>query len=122
MFADFIITSAADDGTSTALPFRIVGLLPNPAGTDAGNEVVRVRNVSASDDSLDGWSIVDRAGNTRDLAGQVAAGQDLAITLSGAAILNNSGGGDGVRLLSPDGLEADEVSYTPSQVSSGGGD
>ena len=122
VFADFVVTSADDDEDGvTDLPFRIVGLLPNPHGVDAGNERVTVRNVSSADSSLAGWTIIDRAENSRSLDGTVPAGEEIVVTLSGAAMLNNSGGGDTVRLLSPApaSIEADEVTYAASQVASG---
>ncbi len=76
--------------------------------------------MSSADSSLAGWTIIDRAENSRSLDGTVPAGEELVVTLSGAVMLNNSGGGDTVKLMSPApvSIEADEVTYVASQVAS----
>ena len=41
-------------------PFRIVEVLPNPEGTDAGNESMTVRNTSADSADFTGWVTTTR--------------------------------------------------------------
>ena len=98
---------------------RIVALLPNPAGTDAGNEQVTIRNDSASDVNLTGWVLRDRAGNEFALGGTVQTATPLVITMGVFSMpLNNSG--DEVSLIDDQGIVRHQVEYQGSQVTAGG--
>jgi len=98
---------------------RIVALLPNPAGTDAGNEQVTIRNDSAADVNLTGWVLRDRAGNEFALGGTVQTATPLVITMDVFSMpLNNSG--DEVSLIDDQGIVRNQVEYQGSQVTAGG--
>jgi hypothetical protein len=42
---------------------KIVALLPNPQGTDAGNEQVTIANSTNKSVTLQDWKLIDKAGN-----------------------------------------------------------
>lgn len=98
---------------------RIVELLPNPVGDDAGHETVTLKNFGDQDVSLVGWRLVDRAGNEFDLSGSLAVGEELTITLPAGELPLNNSGGDEVSLFADDGSEQDRVHYSSSQAASG---
>lgn len=115
VYADFVFAEE-DEGGEAGLV--IAAALPNPEGTDANNEQVRLHNGTDADIDLDGWRLVDRAENEFDLAGTIGAGAEIEVLLSPHTMpLNNSG--DEIRLLDPDGLEVGRKSYTKSQVHAG---
>ena len=76
-----IATFVFNDQPVDLAEVRIVALLPNPAGTDAGNEQVTIRNDSASGVNLAGWVLRDRAGNEFALGGMVQTADALVITM-----------------------------------------
>jgi endonuclease/exonuclease/phosphatase family metal-dependent hydrolase len=97
---------------------RIAGLLPNPNGSDPGNENVRLRNTGSAGVDVAGWTLSDEANNTVSLAGTIAAGADLIINLgAGQMPLNN--GGDEIELQNDSGQLVHIVSYLGSDVSPG---
>lgn len=117
VFAEFVF-GAEEPGGPPASDMRIVSVLPNPNGTDAGREQVVIGNFTASSVNLSGWKLKDRSGNQFSLSGSVAAGGRLTITLPANNLpLNNDG--DDVMLLDPQGQERHRVSYTGSQAQSG---
>lgn len=96
----------------------IVALLPNPKGTDAGHEQVTVGNSTGEVVKLDGWKLIDNAGNVFLLSGKVETGKSLIVTMTAATMpLNNNG--DTVALIGPDGVGRSRVSYSESQARSG---
>jgi len=101
--------------TPQAVRIELFSALPNPVGTDAGNEKISVINRGDSVESLTGWIIEDLAGSRVTLSGTIQPGQILDFTPT-RAILNNTGG-DTLRLLNPGGTEIDTGSY--SSVSEG---
>jgi endonuclease/exonuclease/phosphatase family metal-dependent hydrolase len=113
--AEFIFggdNEPAPDGT------RILSLLPNPTGPDAGNEQITLKNFSSASITLTGWKLRDRAGNEFSLQGSVAGNGERTITLpAGVLPLNNDG--DQVSLSDENGILRHQVSYTAAQVSAG---
>ena len=96
----------------------ILSLLPNPNGTDRGNEQVTIRNLTDNAVDLNGWKLRDRAGNEFLLSGIVPANGTHIITMSTFSMpLNNSG--DDVLLIDPQGHTRHHVSYSASEAGSG---
>ena len=97
---------------------RIVALLPNPEGPDPGNEWIKLKNDTASEVDLNGWTLRDEANHTVALSGTIAAGEERQIDLAdGELPLNNSG--DEVELIDVAGDSVDFATYTGGQASSG---
>ena len=102
----------------TAPGAKIVAILPNPAGRDAGRETVTVKNTSTAALSLQGWTLGDKAENEMSLnAITLVPGATEEITVQGSLSLNNKG--DEVTLRDADGNEIDKVSYGSDDVISG---
>lgn len=96
----------------------VVALLPNPNGTDAGHEQVTIGNSTGDPVNLDGWKLIDKAGNVYLLSGRVEAGKSLVVTMTEATMpLNNNG--DTVALIDGNGVGVSRVSYAESQARSG---
>jgi endonuclease YncB( thermonuclease family) len=97
---------------------KIVALLPNPKGLDAGNEQVTIANSRNDSLILRGWKLVDRAGNEFALAGTVAAKKSLVLTMTESTMpLNNNG--DEILLIDAQKVVRSQVWYTKDQVRSG---
>jgi hypothetical protein len=97
---------------------RIVAALPNPVGGDAGNETVTLLNTRSEPIDLAGYRLQDdEPGSGMALHGVVAGGETVRIRLDASVRLSNRG--DTLRLVSPDNVALDEVSYTRSQAASG---
>ena len=96
----------------------IVALLPNPEGPDAGNEQVTIRNSTKEPLNLDGWKLIDKAGNMFLLENSIQPGKSLVVTMTETTMpLNNNG--DIVILIDADGVGRNRVSYSGSQVKAG---
>ena len=115
------------DGAAPSSCVIINEFLPNPSGTDRGQEFVELVNTSAEDISLEGWSLSDEVGSDRHVfSGTLSAGAGLVVFDMGehddipAAIvstssylsLNNSG--DTITLHDSTGAPVDVVGYTTS--------
>ncbi len=96
---------------------RIVALLPNPVGQDAGSETVTLRNDSGNVVDLTNWTLRDRSGNAMPLGGSIAPGATLEITAANRLSLNNDG--DEIALLDGQSAERSKVDYDGSEVQSG---
>jgi len=97
---------------------QIVALLPNPKGTDAGNEQVTFTNATDEPVSLRGWKLIDKAGNVFLLEGKVDPRTSSVVTMTEATMpLNNNG--DEVLLIDTGNVGRSRVSYTENQVRSG---
>ena len=97
---------------------RIVALLPNPQGIDAGNEQVTIGNSTNEPVNLKGWKLIDKAGNVYLLEGKVVPRTTLIVTMRESTMpLNNNG--DEVLLIDADRVGRSRVSYAESQVRSG---
>ncbi|MCL5667290.1 MAG: lamin tail domain-containing protein [Patescibacteria group bacterium] len=96
-------------------------IVPNPSGTDEGNEAVELYNASTSAVNLDGWfldGLLDDSSHDKayPLAGlDIAPGEYLAVVIpEGYFKFYNSSSansGDSAVLLFPDKTEADSVAY-----------
>ena len=97
----------------------IIALLPNPKGTDAGGEQVTIAKAwGSSSVNLDGWKLIDKAGNVFPLAGKLDSKKPLIVTMTESTMpLNNNG--DEVVLIDAEGVGRSRVSYVESQVRSG---
>ena len=97
---------------------EIAAMLPNPNGTDEGNEQVMISNGTDKDVDLDGWKMLDQAGNRYQLSGRVQAGRGVTITLDPPTMpLNNNG--DSILLFDADGVPVCRVTYSEKQVRAG---
>jgi endonuclease YncB( thermonuclease family) len=97
---------------------RIVALLPNPTGRDAGNEQVTIGNSTDEPVNLRGWKLIDRAGNVFPLDGKIDPRESLIVTMTESTMpLNNNG--DEVLLIGADGVGRSRVTYSERQVRSG---
>lgn len=137
-----------DDPPVVPLPMlavRIASVLPDPAGTDAGHEVVSLRATprpititaaaaNAADAtssgvpvespvvppsiSLDGWHIRDFSNRSMKLSGTLSAGEVRPFTIRrGSFSLNNTG--DVVILIDAAGRVVHRVEYTAADVKTG---
>ncbi len=119
--------SCPAEGEDPASCVIINEFLPNPSGTDRGQEFVEIVNTSEEDISLEGWSLSDASSSDRHVfSGTLAAGAGLVVFDTGehgdvpAAIvststylsLNNSG--DTITLHDASGGDIDVVDYTTS--------
>src|SRR5262249_31086808 len=96
------------------LRIRIVAALVNPLGGDQGKETVTLLNVTDRSQPLAGWAIANRNKAKFGLAGNIAAGATLTVTLPVDVPLSNDGGL--ITLLDASGLKVHGVSYTKAQV------
>ncbi len=104
--------------TDTISEVKIVTILPNPAGVDAGHETVTLKNNSDVAQSLQDWILRDAADHTMSLGPvTLAPGASEEVTATGNLSLNNNG--DEITLLDADGNERSKVVYTAGQVVTG---
>lgn len=90
-------------------PVFILALLPDPIGSDDGNETVILGNGSGADISIDQWELADDDGDSFPLSGEVPAGGSRTIRLSDSLRLGNDG--DTVVLKNPQGDAVQSVTY-----------
>ena len=110
---EYLSLDAELDGTE----LRILSLLPNPKGKDAGNEQVTLVNTSKKAVSLRGWSLRDKEKNVYGLSGSIAANGRRVITMkSNSMPLNNDG--DTIMLVQGN-TSRHTVSYTKKQAGNG---
>ena len=122
VFADFVFGADAvgrcEMNRMNHDGLKIVALLPNPVGVDAGREEVTLRNTSSTNINLAGWRLRDRAGDVYLLSGIVPAGGLLKIVMRDHTMpLSNSG--DEVTLITPLGISKPMLRYTASQADEG---
>ena len=98
-------------------PLRILTLLPNPKGKDAGKEQVTLLNTSKKAVSLRGWLLRDKAKNVYGLAGSIAANSRRIVTMKNNSMpLDNDG--DTVTLVQGN-TARQTVRYTKKQAGNG---
>jgi hypothetical protein len=115
VYADFVL---GDEPMPPQLGVRIVSLLPNPTGEDAGREQITIANGTGSALDLTGWTLRDRGQNIFSLGGSIAAGTERTVVLSPNTMpLNN--GGDEVFLIDAGGMIRHKVTYQAGQVQLG---
>jgi len=96
---------------------RILSLLPNPKGKDAGKEQVTLVNASKKAVPLRGWSLRDKAKNVFGLSGSIAANGRRVITMKNNSMpLDNDG--DTIRLVQGN-TTRHTVSYNKKQAGNG---
>ena len=96
---------------------RILSLLPNPKGKDAGKEQVILVNTSEKAVSLRGWSLRDKAKNVYGLSGSLAANGRRVITMRNNGMpLDNDG--DTIVLVHSSAVRH-TVSYNKKQADNG---
>ena len=95
----------------------VSALLPNPKGTDRGNEWVEVTNGTNKSVDLKGWQLKDKSKHVFKLIGKLAAGKKMRFKLPGTFPLTNTG--DTISLLDAGGKEVDSVSYIKGQATDG---
>jgi hypothetical protein len=118
VLAKFNFPAGKDGEPQPAGGLRIVGLLPNPVGDDAGREEVHLKNNGAAAIDLQGWRLIDKGANTFHPSGTIQPGATLKIVLpAGQLPLNNTG--DTVKLFDPNGNEVHVVIYTKAQAGEG---
>ena len=107
------------DGNVVAGTLRIVAALVNPEGHDPGHETVTLINTGAAAQTLDGWRLTDKNGNSDALGGSLGPGDALRVTLDGnGAQLSNKGGK--LSLVDPGGRSVHTVTYSKGQARTDG--
>lgn len=96
----------------------IVGVLPNPAGRDRGNEWVTIINLTPEAVSIDGWAIEDNNGRVA-LQGTIEPGESKRIQGEELGPLRLSNSEDIVTLWDADDQRIDRVRYSEGQVKEG---
>ena len=96
---------------------KIVEFLPNPTGTDTGNEYIKLFNADTKDINLRNWILDDIEGGSTPFTinrdSIIKKGDYLSFFNSETKIsINNDG--DSVRLFDPDKKLIDSISYTGS--------
>lgn len=119
-------TTESGSAAATARPIRdlIGGAAPapasvyleralvNPAGPDAGKEVVVIGNLTNADVALDGWHLVDRTNRTTPLTGlTLGPGGSGLVPLDGTGVQLGNNGGNLV-LRDAAGRQVDAVVFT----------
>lgn len=97
---------------------RIVAVLPDPPGEDAGQERVDLHNFSKKVVSLKGWQLLDRVGKRFPLQGSLAPGRTRRIVI-GANTLTLDDSGDEVLLVDAHSNVRHRVEYRSDDVKYG---
>jgi len=101
---------AVDDTGSLATDsITITNALPNPSGTDAGNETVTLTYSGSDITDISGWSLRDQSGRTYTFgSGTQLKPEDNEIRLLVNSMpLNNSG--DTITLFDPSGVQVGDI-------------
>lgn len=117
---DNATTAAPAPSPSATVPtrkdakIRIIAALVNPKGTERGNEVVTLLNITPEAVDLTGWNLMDRSAAKLPLNGTLAAGGIVQFKGVGKFSLANTG--DTITLVNPQGEQIDQVPYTAAQA------
>ena len=124
----FLGAAADGDGTGNggggisviAGSIRIVAALVNPEGHDAGKETLTLINTGPAQESLDGWRLEDKNGQSQSLSDvTIAAGETVRLRLAPSGVqLSNKGGR--VSLIDASGHAVHTVSYSKGQAKTNG--
>lgn len=99
------------------VPVQIRAAILNPIGPDVTTadpkESVYLTNRTTQDIKVDGWTLVNRNGNTQALSGVLKAQSSTAFAVPNCPLSNNGGT---ITLLDAEGLKVDGVSYTKQQA------
>ena len=94
-------------------PVRIIAALVNPIGAAPEDETVTLINFGPIEIDLNGWTIVDRLGNSCALDAIFQSGATKVVHLPQDVQLGNKGGT--ITLLDQNKLKVHGVSYTKKQ-------
>lgn len=112
---------AVDDTRSPETDsITITNALPNPSGTDAGNETVTLTYTGSDITDISGWSLRDRADRTYTFPSgtELNPGDNEIRLFINSMPLNNSG--DTIILLDPTGVQFGDIfEYSASDVQAG---
>jgi hypothetical protein len=102
--------------TSSGRPEGLIKIIAARIGDIGGPEKssVTILNISNSEISLNGWSIVDTEGNRMYLYGKINPGIVKALSIIGPLNLPNNGGL--ITLIDDQGTKVDGVAYTNSSI------
>ncbi|MBL7740229.1 MAG: S8 family serine peptidase [Chitinophagaceae bacterium] len=109
------IAMKATNGVTTA-KVKIVSALVDPAGADTGKEKIALKNTTATNTDLSGWSI-EVKGKKQTLNVVLNSGQSKTISLNGPVKLANTGGT--IKLLDKQQQVVDTATYKKQQVKKG---
>jgi|GEM_PF-5158556 len=116
--AEEIDEEVEEEADYSAAEIRIISFLPDPEGTDSGNEKVRLKNIGGSAVDVKDWSLDDGLGSEalgssayRLPARRLPAGDELEITIPAGKFALNNTTSDGIRLFRPDGRLEHAVEY-----------
>lgn len=107
-----VIAGASKSEAAPPKKVHISACLPNPKGTDRGNEWVEISNGTSSEVDLEGWILADTRSKDK-LTGKLAAGKTMRFKVS-KVTLNQAG--DTLILTDKAGREVDKAVYTKAQV------
>ena len=103
----------------------IAAAMPDPVGTDAGNEWVSLINLGSETIDLSGWTLSDNSDKKlvldtvlRDAAARVLAPGE-SVVVKGLEPLQLANKGDIIKLYDAEGARIDWVNYTKPMVQSG---
>lgn len=97
-------------------PVYLERALLNPAGPDAGREVVVIGNLANAQTSLDGWQLVDRNNRVTVLTGlTITPGGSGLVALDGTGVQLSNNGGNLV-LRDPAGRQVDAVVFAAADA------
>lgn len=97
---------------------RVVAVLPDPAGPDAGRERVDLHNFGPQSVNLDGWSLVDVSGKRLALHGRLRVGQTRRVLLPADSITLDDWG-DEILLVNRLGQVVHRAAYAADDVKYG---
>ncbi len=98
-----------------SINFYISASMPNPKGTDIGNEWVEITNACTTPASLTGWALADRQGGQHTLGGTIAGGGTLRVVLPGNSAVKLANSGDDIKLMRGND-EVQKVSYKSAKA------
>jgi subtilisin family serine protease len=95
----------------------IVSAMVNPAGKDADNETITLKNKAAQSINLSGWALAVN-GKKQNLSGQLAAGKTVTIKANKTKIVLNNKGAT-ISLINAQDVVVQKAVYKASDVKSG---
>ncbi|MBN1915436.1 lamin tail domain-containing protein, partial [Candidatus Dojkabacteria bacterium] len=87
-------------------------ILPNPAGSDSGNEWIELYNCTDEDFSLDGWYLEDKSENKHDLSEEIIISKGFLLIYPNFSINQSD---EGIYLYNSDSILIDEYTYSSSK-------
>jgi len=93
---------------------KITEILPNPAGSDAENEYIKIYNFGSRDVNLRNWSLDDEEGGSKPFKidyDLIIKPKTVATFYSADTKLSLNNSGDSARLFDPDNKIMDDIAY-----------